>query len=96
MQEGSLPACAEGPSGHGLRLSRDWGGDIELGPGMGSLGAQTALSAFLSLLWPEACQAAFSISSSFFSFLVNLTAFRKKLKENSHNITFTILKYTVQ
>lgn len=100
MQEGSLPACAEGPSGHGLRFSCDWGGDIELGaaegPGMGSLGAQTALSAFLSLLWPEACQAAFSISSSFFSFLVNLTAFRKKLKESSRNITFTILKCTVQ
>lgn len=102
MQEGSgsLPACAEGPSGCGLRLSRDWGGGIELGaaegPGMGSLGAQTALSAFLSLLWPEACQAAFSISSSSFSFLANLTAFRKKLKENSCNITFTILKCTVQ
>ena len=68
----------------------------EEGPGMGSSGAQTAPSAFPSLLWPEACQAAFSISSSSFSFLANLTGFRKKLKESSCNTTFTVLKCSVQ
>lgn len=76
------------------------GGPIDLGaeegPWTGSSGAQTALSAFLSLLWPEACQAAFSISSSSFSFLASLRAFRKKLKESSRNVMFTILKCTIQ
>lgn len=96
-----LTACLCGGTGWTWAEAQQClGGGIDLGaeegPGMGSSGAQTAPSAFPSLLRPKACQAAFSISFSSFSFLANLTGFRKKLKESSRNTTFTVLKCTVQ
>ena len=85
--------------GRGLRLSSAWGAHRP-GSGRGAWGgefgsADCAVS-LLSLLWPEACQAAFSISSSSFSFLASLRAFGKKWKGSSRNVAFPILKCTIQ
>lgn len=57
---GGARLTAYPPGGTGWRLGSDSGWECreliaEEGPAMGRLGAQTALSAFLPLLWTEAC-----------------------------------------